>query len=136
MSKQDFLGLIGEGTNRWLGMDASYGAKHAWLVRHHGKPERCADCGIQGKDTGSIRKVWNIQWANISGKYFRDISDYRPLCISCHRKYDAKDRCKQGHLRSKENTSFRRIDGQRFCKLCNRRYQRNYEIRKKNGKTS
>lgn len=29
-----------------------------------------------------------FEWANKSGDYKRDLSDWLRLCISCHRKYD------------------------------------------------
>ena len=33
-------------------------------------------------------KAKRYDWANISGKYKRDFSDYKPLCRSCHEKMD------------------------------------------------
>ncbi len=55
--------------------DPSYGAVHVWMLKYHRKAGRCEYCGKQGK----------TDWANISGKYRRDRSDFRELCRSCHR---------------------------------------------------
>lgn len=32
------------------------------------------------------------EWANISGEYKRELSDYESLCVSCHRIKDLKGR--------------------------------------------
>lgn len=57
----------------------SYIALHQWVRRKLGTPHLCTVCGItNGK----------FQWANKSGEYKRDLSDWIRLCIKCHRKYD------------------------------------------------
>ncbi len=67
--------------NRWKGEDAGYYPKHQWLTFHYGRIQKCEDCGTTEK------RVYD--WANISGKYFRDRSDWKRLCRPCHRKLDA-----------------------------------------------
>lgn len=62
--------------------NASLPAKHAWMNRHFGKPMKCEEC----KKT--YEKTLIMHWANISGEYKRVRSDWRRLCISCHRKFD------------------------------------------------
>lgn len=64
----------------WKGDDASLIAKHNWVVRRLGKPKRCDHCG-----TTEDRMY---HWANISGKYKRDLSDWLRLCVPCHKRYD------------------------------------------------
>lgn len=64
----------------WKGDFASYSALHYWLYRQVGKAKYCA----KNKNHKSTR----YHWANISGQYKRDISDFMPLCPSCHFKYD------------------------------------------------
>lgn len=59
-----------------------YWAIHAWVRRNKIKPDKCVECGLQNK---------NIWWANISGKYMRDLDDYKALCCKCHRKMDYTD---------------------------------------------
>lgn len=66
----------------WKGKDASYQAKHSWIIRHFGQPDTCEHCkksGLKGKF---------INWANISGKYLRKRKDWLRLCVRCHFKYD------------------------------------------------
>ena len=63
-----------------------YSAIHKWLVKHHGNPEKCENCGVPGAKNKGGR--WTIQWANISGEYLRDVADFMGLCVSCHFKKD------------------------------------------------
>ena len=64
----------------WKGDDAKYGALHAWIKKQLGKPNKCERCG-----TTSAKK---FEWANKSGNYLRETSDWERLCTSCHRKKD------------------------------------------------
>ncbi|MFA5261424.1 MAG: hypothetical protein WC450_09370 [Candidatus Omnitrophota bacterium] len=66
----------------WKGNNVSYQALHTWVTRHKGSPQRCEDCG-----TTEPRKY---EWANISGKYKRDLNDWKRLCTKCHRKFDKR----------------------------------------------
>lgn len=66
----------------WKGEEASYYAKHIWASYNFGRPLQCEHCL---KTVDSTRK---IHWANISGQYKRERSDWLRLCVSCHRKYD------------------------------------------------
>lgn len=59
-----------------------YWAIHAWVRRNKTKPKICTACKKMDK---------NIWWANISGKYLRDLNDYEALCCRCHRKKDYTD---------------------------------------------
>jgi hypothetical protein len=65
----------------WKGDDATMTAKHQWVYRRVGKANHCDECGLNDP----TRKY---QWSNISRAYKRDITDYRQLCIPCHKKYD------------------------------------------------
>ncbi len=64
----------------WKGELASYAAKHHWVARWLGKPKFCEECKT------TIAKTYN--WANISGKYKRDLKDWKRLCRKCHHKFD------------------------------------------------
>ncbi len=55
-----------------------YSAIHKWVKYHLGIIKECAYCAENGR----------IEWANISGRYTRELTDYVPLCVKCHRKYD------------------------------------------------
>ena len=83
---------IGKRSNQWKGEKAGYSAKHKWIVSQNGNPLICENCEKVG---GYIImrngvKRWVIQWANISGKYLRERSDWIGLCTPCHGKYDKK----------------------------------------------
>lgn len=64
----------------WKGDNASYAAKHIWITYHYGAPKVCEEC------CASDRKMYH--WANISGEYRRDRTDWLRLCVPCHKKMD------------------------------------------------
>ena len=70
--------VLGEKNNKWKGNQVGYNGLHSWVKRILGKAERCVDCS-------SIN--W-VQWANISGNYKRDLTDWKQLCSVCHRRFD------------------------------------------------
>lgn len=72
----------------WKGEHASYSAKHHWIKRHRGSPNFCEHC----KKSNLRRRQYH--WANISGKYFRELSDWIRLCIKCHLKFDKDNKHK------------------------------------------
>ena len=71
---------IGEKSVVWKGDDVGYRALHYWVERRLGKPKCCDFCGsLESK---------RYSWANKSGNYLRDITDWIRLCSKCHYKYD------------------------------------------------
>lgn len=56
---------------------------HAWIRRHYGTATKCS--------FDPTHKTKRFDWANISGEYKKDISDYIQLCRSCHKKMDFKE---------------------------------------------
>ncbi len=62
-----------------------YGAVHYWIRTKLGKAIKCTKCGLDKLPSGKKRY---FQWANISGEYKRDISDWMQLCVMCHIHYD------------------------------------------------
>jgi hypothetical protein len=86
-SKHHMYGRTGEqnpnfkdNSPTWKGDKASYFVKHTWINKHYPKKGKCYFCG-QKRFT---------HYANISGKYKRDIKDFVELCVSCHKKFDGK----------------------------------------------
>ena len=83
---------IGENSPNWKGDKVGYWGVHDWIQKKLGKPKKCEHCGKIGmynyRKNGV--KVWNIQWANKTGKYLRDINDWLQLCSKCHSEYDKK----------------------------------------------
>ena len=73
--------LIANSENRkdWKGDDVGYSGLHKWVYVRLGKIPECMYCGTDE----------SLQWANISGKYKRDLLDWVRLCAKCHRDYDS-----------------------------------------------
>ncbi len=69
----------------WVGDNVGYQALHTWLHRKLGKACKCEECGKTEVPIG-MKKFFH--WANISGEYKRDLSDWKQLCVVCHRKFD------------------------------------------------
>lgn len=77
--------LTGERNVKWSGEEAGYGAIHSWVDREktrQGQPKTgtCVRCHATPKVEGRT----GTHWANISGDYLRDASDYRELCPRCN----------------------------------------------------
>jgi len=73
----------------WKGKDASYVQKHKWINQILGQATFCNE--------PNCSKTSNFyEWGNISGKYLRDVSDYRSMCHSCNIKMDNRKRDKNG----------------------------------------
>lgn len=100
----------GENNPQWMGDKVSYRAIHMWMQNNFGKSNMC-----EGKNCKKITEYY--EWANISGKYKRDRSDWIRLCKSCHMVMDRNKTCRKGHKRTKDNTIFRK-NGWRICKIC------------------
>lgn len=77
-----FPNLSGENHWGWKGDKVGYNSLHSWIRKYKGKPIICEHCGKEKTTPKSIH------WANVSGKYLRDLSDWISLCASCHKKYD------------------------------------------------
>jgi hypothetical protein len=74
---------------RWKGEDVGYRGLHYWVESQLGKPDICEHCGKNGL------KGRQIHWANISGQYKREITDWIRLCSYCHMVYDTGKRNKR-----------------------------------------
>lgn len=73
-------GRLGENNPDWKGDKVKYFGLHNWIRKYKPKPELCEEC----KD----KPPYDV--ANISGKYKRDINDFRYLCRRCHMKSDGR----------------------------------------------
>jgi hypothetical protein len=72
---------FGDRNHAWKGDEASKYAFHRRLYSRFGPPRQCAQCGTT--------TAQHYDYANLSGRY-EDVSDYAPMCRSCHWKYDEK----------------------------------------------
>ena len=75
----------GEKSGAWKDESVSYRGLHAWIVKNYGQPDVCEDC--EKRSSGH-----SMHWANVSGKYKRDRSDWKRLCPACHGKFDSNKR--------------------------------------------
>jgi hypothetical protein len=66
----------------WKGDKVSYVGLHGWVRANKPKDMFCSKCGKVTDD---------LELANISGEYKRDILDYRWLCVRCHKYHDFPD---------------------------------------------
>ena len=72
--------MTDEGNPNWVGNKVSYFGIHTYMRRRVPKPEFCQEC--------RIRKACDM--ANVSGRYLRDLSDWRYLCRRCHMEEDGR----------------------------------------------
>lgn len=105
-----------------------YSAAHKWIAKNKLRTYKCERCD---------REVKRTEFANLSGEYRRDLSDWQELCMPCHSKLDGKGEvarqgvkrlhaakrartaCAKGHLWTKENTRIL-ASGSRMCRQCAR----------------
>ena len=97
----------GENNVNWKGDKVGYKSLHSWIRRHKPKPELCEDCN----------KKIPYDVANVSGKYKRDIDDFKWLCRHCHMKTDYQDGSRKIH-----NTTPMIIK----CLFCGKEFRRNH----------
>lgn len=71
---------VGYKNPKWKGDNASYAAKHIWVKNNFGSPQYCDNCET------SEKRMYH--WANISGNYKRERSDWLRLCVPCHKRMD------------------------------------------------
>jgi len=96
----------------WKKHQPFYAPIHDWVRRNYGKASKC-----ENKKCGHPNPK-RFEWANISGKYKKDISDFKQLCVSCHRRMDKGKYCKRDHKFTKKNTWIHK-KGWRICRICN-----------------
>lgn len=63
---------------KWKGSNVGYFALHSWVSRKKGKAKVCSEC----------KGTQNVQWANLSHEYKRDLDDFIEMCNKCHAHYD------------------------------------------------
>lgn len=104
-----------------------YVATHMYIQRHYGKEKtHCEKCSHDGS-------VNRLEWANISKMYKRERSDWMVLCVPCHRNYDLKASCKNGHVFTADNIYILTTRPTvRTCKRCQSEAMQRYNERKRN----
>ena len=69
-----------ESNVQWKGNQVSYQALHMWINRKLGKARHCSKIASHN----TYPYITKYVWANISGEYKRELSDWRSLCRSCN----------------------------------------------------
>jgi hypothetical protein len=82
--------LGGKNHHDWKGSKVSYSGLHKWVKKWLGLPKECVYCGVKDARRKDGRRT--IQFANVSHKYKRNLTDWIPLCTPCHSKYDKECR--------------------------------------------
>lgn len=110
------------------GRNTAYRMLHYWVERRLGKPGFCHHCKRTDK------KYYD--WSNISGKYLKDVSDWRRLCRSCHMTLDGHSKkCRDGlcvkklHPMKGDNLYVSPTSGT-MCRQCKSQYGKDYRARK------
>lgn len=101
---------IGTNNPQWK-EDVGYSALHNWVYRHLEKPNNCACCG----------KPANLDLANISKEYKRELTDWEWLCRSCHMIKDGVTK------RLIEYGLSSRKYGEINCKECDKAFMKKYK---------
>lgn len=70
---------------KWKGNGVGYSGLHSWIRRKLGKASHCEECGLSKVPKGMARY---FQWANVSGQYKRILTDWKQLCVKCHKAFD------------------------------------------------
>ena len=113
--------------SRILPRTSSYVSVHMWVAYHYGKANHC--------ENNPSHKSKRFEWANLSGEYKREISDWKQLCIKCHRKLDQKSECKNGHEFTDDNVYILPSRPTvRNCRKCQRESLKKYLERRRNVK--
>ena len=77
----------------WKGDAVGYFPLHRWVEKHRGRPQKCEYKYCIYPRIGSHGRILItpklFQWANISHKYKRELTDWIRLCPSCHTLYDS-----------------------------------------------
>lgn len=91
--RKGLVGLRESSNHQWKGDKVGYYALHDWVERNLGKPKKCSNSFCYYPRLNRKNKLilfpTKYEWANVSGDYKRNLSDWVRLCTSCHRHYDS-----------------------------------------------
>lgn len=107
------------------GANTEYRMLHYWVEKQLGKPSTCWDCGSRDRK--------RYAWANVSGKYRKDVSDWKRLCYSCHLSNDLGKICKKGLHELAGNNVYHHPDGSRVCITCKQDYMKKWRAKRQIG---
>lgn len=73
---------------------------HNWLYKELGKASYCSS---YPEHTSK-----KYHWANVSGKYLKDLNDYVALCPKCHQAFDCKPDTREKVSKAQMGNTYRR----------------------------
>lgn len=97
---------MGDRNPQWKGNKVGLISLHEWIISRKPKTQLCENC----------KKVTPKDLANISGKYKRDVNDFKWLCRSCHMKEDG--RLNRLILKSAEKSKRKHQGDLLYCNKC------------------
>lgn len=98
-------GLSNEKHSQWKGDEVGYNALHRWIRRHLPESELCQFCNVnKSRDLANITQIYN-----------RDFSNWKYLCVSCHKKYDYEHGIRKHSEETKQKIRVAQI-GRKFSK--------------------
>ena len=71
---------LGAKNPRWKGEQVGYTGLHRWVHRRLSRPNLCEIC----------KQNYALDLANITGKYTRDLKNWKWLCRKCHMQMDGR----------------------------------------------
>ena len=86
--------------HNWKGDAVGYFGLHSWVARHKKKTGVCTSCAAV---VGTACHT-GTEWANVSGRYLRDLDDFVELCIPCHRARDHAAQIARAASRARDNS--------------------------------
>lgn len=104
----------GQNNGSWKGDNVGYNALHEWIKNCLPKPLLCQSC----------KKFPSHDLANISQKYFRNLSDWEWLCRSCHMQKDGRISKLINYKKGDKRLITKKIWSQKgflFCRNCKRK---------------
>lgn len=114
----------GDKAAHWKGDGITYGGIHSFMAKNYGKASKCENKDCPKKST-------TYQWANLSGEYKHDRSDWAEMCASCHQLMDRKNLCGRGHELTPENSYIHPKRQRRHCRTCMKLRDATYRERKR-----
>ena len=71
--------LTEEHKKKLMKENVGYSGLHRWIRKYKKKNDRCENCETKER---------KLEFANVSGKYLRDVDDFVSLCRICHHLID------------------------------------------------
>lgn len=91
--------MLKENNPVWKGDNVTFKSLHQWVRDNKPWTGICNNCNKKSK---------KLDAANISGKYLRDINDYKWLCRKCHMKEDGRIEIAKNNILTHHSSNYTR----------------------------